>query len=150
MAENEAGKQVGRNKKKLLFVAGALVLFAAGGFAALKMLEPAEAAEPVAEPTVEEGAVLEVAEMTASLGSAHLARVGIAVVLSAEAVEEQVVGRFPLVKDAAIDEIASSDPARLATPEGVDDLRARLTARATTLYPDGDVLRVVLTELIVQ
>lgn len=156
MAENDgatAGKAGGGKKKKIIAAAAALVLFATGGFVGTKLLNPAEAAaadEPVAEATVEEGAVVEVATMTASLGQGHLARVGFAVVQSTDAVQEVVAGRFPLLKDAAIDEIASSDPAQLATPEGVDDLRARLTTRAAGLYPDGDVLRVVLTELVVQ
>jgi hypothetical protein len=32
----------------------------------------------------------------------------------------------------------------------MDELRNRLTARAQEVYPDGEVVRVVLTELLVQ
>lgn len=151
MAEKDGAAPEKRGgRKKIIAVVGVLVLFAAGGVMGSKLLQPAEAAESAAEPSVEEGAVVDVATMTASLGEGHLARVGFAVVQSADAVDADVAARFALLKDAAIDEIASSDPDQLATPDGVDDLRARLTARAAALYPDGDVIRVVLTELVVQ
>jgi flagellar protein FliL len=161
MAEAEAPAQTDgtdagtpKGKKKLLVLALVAVLAGLGGFFAMKMLSPAtaEAATPASEPPPEEGAVLEVAEMTATLAgdTTHLARVGFAVVTAADADPTLVEPKFALLKDAAVDEMAASSAAALITPEGVDDLRARLTARALDIYPDGEVLRVVLTQLVVQ
>lgn len=128
------------------------VLAAAGAFTAMRLLagpSVAAAAEP-AEPV--EGAVVDVAEMTATLAGdpPHLARVGIAVVLEESADEAAVSPRFALLRDATVSELTRSPAPELMTSDGVDSLRDRLTARAQDIYPDGEVLRVVLTELVIQ
>ena len=140
-------------KRRRIVVLAAVVLIAGGGgYAATTLLSPPAAAAPAPAPTPVEGAVVEVAEMTATLAGEvpHLARVGFAVVL-AEGVDAAVVEpRFALLKDAAVSELARSSAGVLITPEGVDDLRERLSQRAVATYPDGEVLRVVLTQLVVQ
>lgn len=111
------------------------------------------AAEPEpAEVAVADGEVIDVATMTVNLagGSEQYARVGFAVVLSAEADPSAVEARFALLKDAALTRISGYAAADLLSPEGLAGLRLDLTEAAGEVWPDGEVNRVVLTELIVQ
>lgn len=144
---NKPGK-----RKKLIVLVMMAVLAGGGGFFAMRTLSAPASATPEVAPTPIEGAVIDVAEMTASLPGElpHLARVGFAVVLEEGVDPATVTPRFALLKDAAVTELAESSAELLITPEGVDDLRARLTGRAVEVYPDGEVLRVVLTQLVVQ
>lgn len=151
-AAQEAPAGAKAKSKKGIILLAALVLVGAGAFFAMKTMSSPASATPVEEPTPEEGEILDVAEMTASLPGepAHMARVGFAVVLSADADATAVTSKFALLKDAAVSELARSSADALVTPEGVDDLRARLSDRADDIYPAGEVLRVVLTGLVVQ
>jgi flagellar basal body-associated protein FliL len=103
-------------------------------------------------PPVVEGAVVDVAEMTLNLAGpqTHYARVAFAAVLDEKADESKVKLRFPLLKDAAITEVGTFTAEVLRTPEGVEQLRERLTEQAVALYSEGEVVRIVLTELVVQ
>lgn len=149
----EATEAPARSKKKLLLIAVAvgLLLGAAAYFLVLKP-SPDEAGAAEVPAAVEEGEIVDVAELTVNVKSAeiHYARVGFAVVLSADATADVVTPDLPLLKDAAISEISRFTPEQLRTPEGGDALRDALTARAQQLWPDGEVRRVVLTSLIVQ
>lgn len=151
-AEGEATGKKG--KRKLFVIVGLVLVVAAGAFFGLRFFSGGEAGAEEAESEREapgEGEVLDVATLTTTVaGDATLARVGLAVVLSEEATGDVVTPRYPLLKDAAVSELARTDAQTLRTAEGADDLRARLTKRARRIYPDGEVLRVLLTELVVQ
>ena len=144
-AEGEAGGRPALAPKRLLLLAVGLATVAA---VASWALLPGE--DPDAEP--EEGAILEVAHLTANLGGENLryARVGFAVVAAADVENAEVERRFPLRQDAAISQIGSMTPEDLHGEEGIDRLREALTERAREIYPDGEVLRVAITELLVQ
>ena len=78
------------------------------------------------------------------------ARITFAVVLP-EGGDSTVVGdKMPLLKDGVLDVVAGLTAADLVGSSGLDELRASLTAKALEIYPDGEVLRVVLTEVLVQ
>lgn len=138
-----------KKKKKLLIGVAVLVLAVAGvGF---KVLRPASAEEGDKPPA--EGAIVTVDEqMTVNLAGPelHYGRVGFALVLADSTPVELVQPRLPLVKDAVISVVGTYSPEQLRTPTGVQQLRKQLSQRARQLYPDGEILRVVLTELIVQ
>lgn len=122
----------------------------AGGLSSEESAVEAESAEEeVTEP--EEGEVVEIGQLTVSLDDSETryARVGLAVVLDSEAVVEEVEGRFPLLKDAAVLTIADRSPDDLRSREGLEDLKASLSKIAGDIYPDGEVLRVILVEAIV-
>ncbi|HSK97482.1 MAG TPA: flagellar basal body-associated FliL family protein [Euzebyales bacterium] len=148
------GEKKGKGKRKLLIIIGVVVVIAAGAFAGLQFLggSDAEAGEEASESEPPaEGEVLDVATLTTVAGGNSLARVGLAVVLSETATADTVSGRFPLLKDAAVSELASTMGEDLRTAEGADALRRRLTKRAKEdIYPDGEVLRVLITELVIQ
>lgn len=144
----------GRSRRLLAIVAGVLVLaLAAGGY--LFLSGGAADADPAPEPTPEEvaeGPVVEVGTLTTNLAGSppRYARVGLAIVLTAEADPAAVEARFPLVKDVAITEIGRHDAATLQTVEGSEALRDGLTDAVVGVYPDGEVVRVALTELLIQ
>lgn len=147
-------QEVGAKKKgKRKLMIGAVVLILVAGFGVKTFLLGGDAAAEAQEPApVEEGAVLPVAEMTANLrGSAtNYARVSFAAVLNAEADEAEVTAKFPLLEDAALSVLLEFDAAQLRTPEGADQLRARLSDAAAEIWPEDEILRIVLTELLVQ
>lgn len=136
-----------RRRKLVVAVVAAVVAIAPAGF----FLLGGSGGEDPDAPAVE-GPIVEVASMTANLAGpeVHYVRFGFAAVLSAEVVAADVEGRFPLLRDAALSEAGTLSAEHLRSPEGVEELRSRLTARAQGIYPDGQVLRVVLTELLVQ
>lgn len=140
--------------RRLVLVVAVVVLagvLASVGYAVFLRTEDADAAS-AAEAAPVEGAVVEVGTLTTNLAGAagRYARVGIAVVLAEGADTAAVEARFALVKDAAIGEIGRHDAAALAAADGTERLRAGLAERIRELYPDGEVLRVVLTELLIQ
>ncbi len=155
MADETEEKKGG--KKKLIMIAVPVLLLAgAGAFFLMGGSDDAAAEEEpvVAEPV--EGEVIDIGKMTVSLaelgpqGEQRYARVGLAVVLSTTADSATVGTRISLVQDAALTVISGMSPDELRTPEGMDKLRTAMTEKVLEIYPDGDVLRVVLTELIVQ
>ncbi len=140
-----------RSRRKLLLIGIVVAVLLAGAAAYVLVFGPDANAE-AADPVIEEGAVLEVGTLTTNLAGtpAQYARVGIALVLSSDADESEVTARFPLVKDAAIAEIGRHDAPSLQGEEGVEPLRRGLTERIQAVYPDGQVVRIALTELLVQ
>lgn len=151
-APDEQAEESG-GRRWVLIAAVALVVVALAGAAAYWFLLRGEAEEGAAAvEEVEEGLVVEVAQMTANLADDDLryARVSFAVVLAEDVELGAVEGQFPLLQDAALDEIARMHTDELSSADGVADLRQRLTERAHDIYDDGEVVRVVLTELIIQ
>lgn len=140
--------------RRRLLVAGVAVVVAVLG--SLSGLVPGlDAIRPPADgaPAAPlEGAVVDVASLTASIGAADpgYVRLGFAAVLAEGTDPSSVEARFPLLKDAALTELSRRSLTDLRTPEGMDQLRAALTERARRTYPDGEVVRIVLTELLIQ
>lgn len=151
MSESAGTQPPPRKHRRVRLVLLVVVVLAAAGAVSVFVLGGGSDAEEVPEAPVE-GAVVDVAQMTANLAGpqVHYVRLGFAAVLAEGLVAGDVDGQFPLLKDAALSELGLLSPAQLLTPEGVEELRARLSERARTIYPDGEVLRVVLTELVVQ
>jgi flagellar protein FliL len=147
MSDAAAPKKKGRSRLLLIALPALLAVAGVGGY--LLRPAPADAGPP---PPPVEGEIVEVAQLTANLagGELHYARVGFSVVLVEGTAAGDVQARFPLLRDAALSELAGTTPEELRGTEGVDGLRDRLSARAVELYPDGEVIRAVLTELVVQ
>lgn len=99
-----------------------------------------------------EGAVIESDQMTVTLADepVRYARITFAVVLP-EGGDSALVGdKMPLLKDGVLDVVAGLSASDLVGQEGLDTLRSDLTAKALEIYTEGEVLRVVLTEVLVQ
>ena len=151
---NEAQEKKGKGKLigiigAVVVVAGAAVYFlflGGGGEAAEEEAEVAEASEPV------EGAIVESEEMTVNLADndPRYARIRFAVVLHEGSDQTAVGERFPLLKDRILDVMAGFTADELLADGGIDDVRTQLTSASQDVWPDGDVLRVLVTELLVQ
>jgi flagellar basal body-associated protein FliL len=145
----EDGKKP-RKKKLLLFVLPAMLMAGVGAkmtvFKGETDTEEVEHAEPL------EGEIVDVGSLTVNLADEgrRYARVGIALVLSETADAEEVANRIPLLKDAASTKIASHSSLQLRTPEGKELLRGELTEAAREVWEGDEVLRVALTEILVQ
>lgn len=143
----------GAGKKKLIILAVVALVAGGLGFAVFSGMlfggDEAEASEP--EP-VAEGVIAEVATLTTNIGGNDpgFLRVGFAAVLAEGTVADTVADRYPLLKDAVLSEASRFTRAELETTKGLDRLRQALTERAQAIYPDGEVLRIVLTDLLVQ
>jgi flagellar FliL protein len=138
-----------KSRKKLVIIALLVVVLGAAAGVFLLGGSDAEGTEPAAPV---EGEVVDVAVMTTSVAgeAGTYVRVGFAAVLVEGTAAADVEAKFPLLEDAALSAASSFSGAQLRTQEGQDGLRAALTTAAGDIWPDGEVLRIVLTELLVQ
>lgn len=139
-----------KGKGKLLLIAlVVLVVAGAGAWFFLGGDDEAEA-EEAAAPV--EGQILALESLVTTTGSAqlHHARVAPALVLREGADLQVVEARVALLEDRLLREVSAMDADQLRSTAGSDQLREALTAGAQEIWPDGEVLRVVLTELLVQ
>lgn len=140
-----------RGRRLLMALLAGVGVLIVGSVAYWLLLGPSDGEEAADEPP-EEGPVVEIAELTANLAGEDLryVRVSMAVVLQ-EGVEVPVVERrFPILKDAALGELTAMSADDLRSSGGLDDFRTRMTEHAQDAYPDGEVLRVLITEMVVQ
>ncbi len=143
---------VADKKRRLPLLIVAVVVLVGAGVAGKMFLLPAPEAEAGASVEPEEGAVVTIGQMTTSLagGGTHYARVDLAAVTNAAADPATLEERFPLMRDQALDVLMGFSADELRTVEGADALRAALTERAQEVWEDEEVLRIVLTDLLVQ
>jgi flagellar protein FliL len=149
--DEDEGRSRGRGRLLVLLAVLVGVAVGAGWFL---LLGPGAAAAEAEAPggEVTEGAVLELPPLTTTTGTATLrhARVALGLVLTEGADETAITARAPLLQDALLREIATMDADHLRSSTGSDQLRGNLTEHAQTIWPDGEVIRIVLTELLVQ
>ena len=150
-AEVQTDAPAKSKKKLILIVVGVLVLGGAG-----YMLVGGGGGEAEASVTtttvVVEGPVLEADQMTINLDDDDLryARIKFAVVLPENGDTAAVGERFPVLKDAVLQVVSGYTADRLLGPDSLDRLRDEFTAAAHEVWTDGEVLRVVITEVLVQ
>lgn len=139
-------------KSRLIVILVALLLLGGAGYAAMTMFGGGDDEPEVVETEPVDGEIVPVGDMTTGLAGddPRYVRVSMSLVLSEETSSGDVEGRIPLLRDRALDVLMSTDSAALQTADGADTLRADLTAAAQQVYDDGEVLRVVLTDLLVQ
>jgi flagellar FliL protein len=151
MEEHDAEAPKKKGKVRLVVIGVVVVAIAAGAYLFL-FGGSGGGEEPVAaEPA--EGPVVDGATMTVAVDGSdgpHFARVSFAVVLAEGADTAAVGNRIQLLQDRALTVITGYSADLLRTTEGLETLRTDLTAAAHELYPEGEVLRVILTEMIVQ
>jgi flagellar FliL protein len=158
MADEELGVVAEPEKKKgkgklIGIIGGIVVLLGAVYFLFLGGGGGSEAEAGVTTTTVvADGPVIEVDEMTVTLAGDPIryARVKFAVVLP-EGGDTTVVGdRVPVLKDAMLDVLSTYTADELIGPDALTTLRERLTEAAHVVYDQGEVLRVLVTEVLVQ
>jgi flagellar FliL protein len=147
----ETTEKGGGKKKLVMIVVPVIVVIAAAAGFFLRGGDTAEAAVPTTIPVVE-GDVIEVDTMTVNLigEEGRYARVGFAVVLDSMAESGAVGKKMPLMRDATLTVMTGFNSAELQTAAGMERLRQELSEAVVAIFPDGEVIRAVLTELIVQ
>lgn len=142
-----AATTTGRGRKLLLAVLVIAVAVAAAWFFLLR-----EVPEAAADVEVEDGLIVGLDPLTTTTGEAarQHARVAMSLVLAEGITADVVTDRAPLLQDALLREVARMDGDELRSAAGSDQLRAELTAAAQGIWTEGEVRRVVLTELLVQ
>ena len=151
MAEEQATPKK-KSKMKILAPVGGVVLLAVGYFV---FMGGGDEVDPEAASTttmVAEGAVIEAEQMTINLADEEprYARLKFAVVLPEGGDAAAVGDRFPILKDAVLDVVAGYTAADMRQPEILDTLRSEFSAKAEEVWTDGEVLRVLITELLIQ
>lgn len=138
------------SRRTLVIVVVVVLVLAA--VAAKALLFPGSAADAGPPATPVEGEVVTIGQMTTSLagGGTHYARVELAAVANAAADAAGLEDRFPLMRDQALTVLMGFTADQLRTVEGADALRVALTERAQQVWEDDQVLRIVLTDLLVQ
>ena len=138
-------------KKRVKLYLAILLAVIAGGAAAAFFLLGGDAEAEADEVELVEGAIVQLEPQTTTLGAGPMehARVAVAVVLAEDVAVEVVEPRAALLRDALLRELATMDGESLRTVAGSDQLRDRLSAEARDIWEDGEVVRVVLTELVV-
>lgn len=146
---DEEAPPTGRKKVRLIAVLLVVALVGAAGVK-VTLLSPSEAAAEDLVP--EEGEIVTIGEMTTSLAGpgSHYVRVQLAAVLNASADAAVAEERFPLMRDRALGVLMAFTPEDLRTVEGAERLRSILTEEAQSVWDDDQVLRIVLTDLLVQ
>ena len=145
-----------KSKKKLIIIGAVVGVLVIGGAGVLVLGGGGGAETEAAVTTTTEapiGTVIEGDTLTVNLadsGDPRYARVTFAVVLPNGTDSGTVGERMALLKDQAIDILAGTTSSGLLGDGGLDSLRTDLTAAALEIYPDGEVLRVVLTEVLVK
>jgi flagellar FliL protein len=144
------GGKGGRSGKLKLLVP--VVLLLGAGLAAKSLLLGSPAQKAEAKPKKQEGAIVTMDPVTVNLADAgfHYARVGFGIVLTTTASSKEVEERLPLFKDQAISTVGGFQSRVLKTVEGQDELRHRLTEVAFELYGEEEIVKVILTEIVVQ
>jgi flagellar basal body-associated protein FliL len=153
MAEEAVAEEAKKGKGKLIGIVGGVVvllgvvyfMFLGGG--------GGDAEAGVTTTTLpSEGAVIEADQMTITLADdpVRYARITFAVVLPEGGDSAAVGERMPVLKDGVLDVVAGMTAADLVGTEALTALRESLTEKALEVYAEGEVLRVVLTEILVQ
>jgi flagellar basal body-associated protein FliL len=155
MADEVVGieeEKKGGKGKLIGIVGGVVVLLGAVYFLFLGGGGGGEEAGVTTTTVPVEGAVIEVDEMTITLSDdpVRYARLKFAVVLPEGGDTAAVGDRIPVLKDGVLDVVSAYTAAELVGPAALGVLREELSAKALEVYEDGVVLRVVLTEVLVQ
>ena len=150
--EAEEQQAPAKSKKKLIMIVvgvlvlgGAAYMFLGGGGGEVD-------ASVTTTTVVVEGPVLEADQMTVNLADEGLryARIRFAVVLPEGGDTAAVGERFPVLKDAVLSVVSGYSADQLLGSDSLDHLREEFTTAALDVWPDGEVLRVVITEVLVQ
>jgi flagellar basal body-associated protein FliL len=155
MAKDKAAAQEGdvekKGKGKIVIIL--VVVLVAGIGAKFTVLSGGKSgkATPTPTPTPTPGIVIDLGTMTINLADpGRYALVGLAVELGKTGTAEKFTPEMPLLKDATVRKLAGWTAAKLLSTTGQEDVRTQLTDQAQQLFGKDSVVKVLLTELIVQ
>lgn len=149
-AQEGAAKKKGKGKIIVIVVAAML----AGGVGAkFTLLSGGKSGTPKPAPTPAPtpGQVIDLGNLTINLAEpSRYALVGLAVELGKTADPATITTQMPLLKDAGVRKLNGLPAATLLSSAGQDQVRAELTDQAQQLFGKDKIVRVLLTEVVVQ
>ncbi len=152
--DEEAAKAAAAAKKKkiigLVVVAGLLYQFVLKGSPPPE--EDAEAAE-LEEVVVEEGEIAPLEELVVNLAdqdALHYLRLGVAAVLSVDFVLADIELQLVKVNDVVIDVVSRKTFVELRQPGATQALKEEISIAVQETFPDGEVIRVIFTNFVMQ
>jgi len=159
MAKDKAAAQEGdgtevkkKGKGKIIIIL--VVVLVAGIGAKFTVLSGGKAsgkATPAPDPTPTPGVVIDLGTMTINLADpGRYALVGLAVELGKTAKADTITAQMPLLKDASVRKLSGMSATTLLSQAGQDQVRAELTDQAQQIFGKDKIVRVLLTEVLVQ
>jgi flagellar basal body-associated protein FliL len=150
-AQEGAAKKKGKGKLIAIVIAAMLV----GGVGAkFTVLSSGKAGTPKPTPTptpTPPGAVIDLGDLTINLAEpSRYALVGLAVELGKTADPATITTQMPLLKDAGVRKLNGLSAATLLSAAGQEQVRAELTDQAQQIFGKDKIVRVLLTEVLVQ
>jgi flagellar FliL protein len=150
----EEGKQSG-GKKKLIFILIPVLLILIGGAGAYFFLthKKKESTKQMVVAPQKLGVMYNLGSFLVNLADKNAntyAKVSITLELSNEKVQQEVVKRLPIIKDAVINLLSSKTYDEIRTPEGKEELRLELIKRINAILVTGGVQNIYFTQFIVQ
>jgi flagellar basal body-associated protein FliL len=149
-AQEGAAKKKGKGKLIAIVIAAMLV----GGIGAkFTVLSSGKAGtpKPTPTPTPTPGPVIDLGDLTINLAEpSRYALVGLAVELGKTADPATITTQMPLLKDAGVRKLNGLPAATLLSSAGQDTVRAELTDQAQQIFGKDKIVRVLLTEVVVQ
>ena len=150
----QEGEVKKKGKGKLIGIV--LVVLVAGVGAKFTVLSGGKAgkggkATPAASPAPTPGPVIDLGDLTINLAEAQrYALVGLAVELGKTADPATITTQMPLLKDAGVRKLNGQTAATLLSAAGQDTVRTELTDQAQQIFGKDKIVRVLLTEVVVQ
>ncbi|MFP3206569.1 MAG: flagellar basal body-associated protein FliL [Hydrogenobaculum sp.] len=150
----EEGKQSG-GKKKLIFILIPVLLLLIGGAGAYFFLthKKKESTKQMVVAPQKLGVMYDLGSFLVNLADKNAntyAKVSITLELSNQKVQQEVVKRLPIIKDAVINLLSSKTYDEIRTPEGKEELRLELIKRINAILVTGGVQNIYFTQFIVQ
>ena len=156
MAMDIAAAQEGEAKKKgkgklIGIVIAAMLIGGVGAKFTVLSSGKAGTPKPTPTPTPEPGEVIDLGDLTINLAEpSRYALVGLAVELGKTADPAKITTQMPLLKDAGVRKLNGLSAATLISSAGQDQVRAELTDQAQQIFGKDKIVRVLLTEVVVQ
>lgn len=158
MAEEQVKEEVGKSgsKKKLIFILIPVILLLIGGGAGAYFFLTHKKKESTKQMVVAPkklGVMYDLGSFLVNLADKNAntyAKVSITLELSNEKVQQEVVKRLPIIKDAVINLLSSKTYDEIRTPEGKEELRLELIKRINAILVTGGVQNIYFTQFIVQ
>lgn len=152
MEAEEQAEAPAKSKKKLVMIVVGVLVLGGGGYMFLGGGGADAEASVTTTTVIVEGPVLEADQMTVNLADEQLryARIKFAVVLPAGGDTAAVGERIPVLKDAVLSVVSGYTAEDLRGTDSLDRLRSEFSDAALDVWENGEVLRVVITEVLVQ
>jgi flagellar basal body-associated protein FliL len=149
-AQEGAAKKKGKGKLIAIVIAAMLVGGVGAKFTVLSSGK-AGTPKPTPTPTPTPGPVIDLGDLTINLAEpSRYALVGLAVELGKTADPATITTQMPLLKDAGVRKLNGLPAATLLSSAGQDTVRAELTDQAQQIFGKDKIVRVLLTEVVVQ